>query len=216
MHIGSRTGARSEREVAASLGESLIAARPARAEALPLLCRMLAEHWFGARGVLPVVSACAGEGRTRIAAGLAQGFAAMGVCTLLIDADLRSPSLHRRFGLDNRRGLADLLAEREIAPAACGPNLAVLVAGCAGRDPLELLSRSRLREFLAAAARRFGAVLVDTPAAARGPDLQIVAANAGGALVIARRPAAAASLKVLRSSLETARARVVATLFSDA
>ena len=47
-------------------------------------------------------------------------------------------------------------------------------------------------------------------------DLQIVAANAGGALVIARRPAAAASLKVLRSSLETARARVVATLFSDA
>ncbi|HZM33892.1 MAG TPA: P-loop NTPase, partial [Burkholderiales bacterium] len=153
---------------------------------MPLLCRLLAEHWFGARGVLPVVSARAGEGRTRIAAGLALAFAAMGVRTLLIDADLRSPSLHRRFGVANRRGLADLLAEREIAPAACGRNLALLVAGRAGSDPLELLSRTRLREFLAAAARRFGAVLIDTPAAARGPDLQIFAANAGGALVIAR------------------------------
>ena len=214
MHIGPSTGARSEREVAASLGESLIAARPARAEALPLLCRMLAEHWFGARGVLPVVSACAGEGRTRIAAGLAQGFAAMGVRTLLIDADLRSPGQHRAFRIANRGGLAEFLAERPVQPAVCGENLAVLVAGSAGADPLELLSRPRLREFVGAAAKPFRVILVDTPAASRGPDLEIFAALAGGALVVQRRNADQAGLPGLRRMLETARARTVSVVLT--
>lgn len=215
MHIGPMTRVRSEREVAARLGEALIAARPAREAALPALSRLLREHWFCGRALLPVVSARAGEGRTRIAAKLAGCFAASGVRTLLIDADLRAPAMHRRFGLPNRLGLADFLAGREAAPAVCGENLAVLVAGATRADPLDLLSRPRLREFLAAAARRFGAVLLDTSAATRGPDLQIFAACAGGALVVSRRPAEPRSLRHLGAFLRTARATIVTTLFSE-
>lgn len=212
-----RRPVRSENDLVKALGEPMLAARPACEAALRELCRQLLLHWFtGGRALLPVVSAEKGEGRTRIAAELATTFAAMGVRTLLIDADLRSPAQHRRFRLDNRRGLADFLGEREMQPAVCGDNLAVLVAGSAGRDPLELLSRARLREFMAAAGKRFRVVLVDTPAAAEGPDLQIFAALAGGALLIHKREGDQAGLRRMKTHLERARSRVVSVLSTAA
>jgi Mrp family chromosome partitioning ATPase len=210
-----RRSMRNESDLVKALGEPLLGARPARDAALRELCRQLLEHWFtDARALLPVVSAVGGEGRTRIAAELAAIFAGMGVRTLLIDADLRSPGQHREFRIANRGGLAEFLAERPVQPAVCGENLAVLVAGSAGADPLELLSRPRLREFVAAAARPFRVILVDTPAASRGPDLEIFAALAGGALVVQRRNADQAGLPGLRRMLETARARTVSVVLT--
>src|SRR4051812_37096033 len=89
---------RSERELIAAFGAPLLAARPFRREALRVLAQQLLEHWFnGRQTLLPVISAAAHDGRTSLAMQLAQTFAAMGERTLLIDADLRSPSLHRRF-----------------------------------------------------------------------------------------------------------------------
>jgi Mrp family chromosome partitioning ATPase len=206
---------RNESDLVEALGKPLLAARPAREAALRELCRQLLEHWFTeGRALLPVVSADGGEGGTRVAAELATIFAGMGVRTLLIDADLRSPGQHREFRIANRGGLAEFLAERSVQPAVCGENLAVLVAGSAGTDPLELLSRPRLREFVAAAARPFRVILVDTPAASRGPDLEIFAALAGGALVVQRRNADQAGLPGLRRMLETARARTVSVLLT--
>ena len=210
-----RRPVRGERDLDAALDVPLLAVRPARDEALRELCRQLLEHWFTAgRALLPVVSAQTGEGRTRVAAELAAMFADMGVRTLLIDADLRSPGQHREFRIDNRRGLADFLGAREVQPAVCGEHLAVLVAGSSTGDPLELLSRPRLRDFLAAAGKRFRVVLIDTPAAAEGPDLQIFAALAGGALVIHQKDADRAGLLRLRQHLEAARARTVSVVLT--
>ena len=204
--------ARSEAELTTALGPALLAARPL---AVQSLSHQLLAHWFKpGRAVLAVVSPKKGDGRTRLAAELARAFAAMGEPTLVIDADLRSPRLHRAFGLSNRAGLADFLEGRSVRLEHCADNLAVLVAGRAGGDPLELLSRERLREFLAAAAKRYRVVLVDTPAAARGPDLQLFAAFAGGALVITRRPAETKALERLREFLNGARARVVGTVLN--
>lgn len=210
-----RRAVRSENDLIQVLGAPLLGARPARETALRELCRQLLVFWFtGGRTLLPVVSGDSGEGKTRLAAELAAAFAAMGVRTLLVDADLRSPGQHREFRLDNRRGLADFLAEREVQPAVCGEKLAVLVAGSGGGDPLELLSRARLREFLAAAGKRFRVILVDTPAAGRGPDLQLFAALAGGALVAHRRGAGRGGLLALKKHLERARSRVVSVVLT--
>jgi protein-tyrosine kinase len=206
---------RSERELAAVLGAPLLATRPLRHESLRAVCEQLLAHWFiDGRSLLPVVSARRGEGRSELVAQLAVTFAALGVRTLLIDADLRSPAQHRRFGLPNDRGLADFLARREMQPAACGENLAVMVAGACGGDPLELLGREELAAFLAAAGKRFRVILIDTPAAARGPDLQIFAALAGGALVLAPRSCDRHTLGRLGASLRRSSARVVAALLS--
>ena len=149
-----------------------------------------------------------------VAAELARAFAQSGEPTLLIDADFRAPALHRAFGLRNRAGLADFLEGRGTQIAHCAENLSVLVAGRSGADPLELLSRGRMLELLAAAATRYRVILVHTPAAARGPDLQLFAAFAGGALVVAKRGSEAASLTRLRDLLALCKARVVGTVLS--
>ena len=128
--------------------------------------------------------------------------------------DFRSPSLHQKFSLKNTGGLADLLDGRVVRLAACRENLAVLVAGAVREDPLELLSRQRLRHFLGAAARPFRVVLIDTPAAERGPDLEMFAALAGGALLVVRPGENAARLARLRKRLTLCRARPVATVFN--
>jgi receptor protein-tyrosine kinase len=205
-----------EHEYVAALGEPLIAARPLRAHNLRALCELLQTHWCGVgHRLLPLISAEAGEGCSRLAMHLAVALAALGVRTLLVDGDLRSPRQHLAFGLKNRRGLADFLGGGGVQFAACRDNLAVLVAGVARAEPLELLAEPRLGRLLTAAARRFGAVLIDTPAAARGPDLQIFAALAGGALVVARHGAArAAPLRRLRRTLAPTRARVVGLLLN--
>jgi Mrp family chromosome partitioning ATPase len=209
-----RPAARSEKELNAALGAPLLAARPL---AVQSLSSQLLAHWFRpGRAVLAVVSPKEDDGRTRVAAELARAFAAMGEPTLLIDADFRSPALHRAFGLRNRTGLADFLEGRPVRLEPCAENLSVLVAGRSGADPLELLSRGRLRELLAAAAKRYRVVLVDTPAAARGPDLQLFAAFAGGVLVVTKRPMQASALERLRDLLAYARARVVGTVLSPA
>jgi protein-tyrosine kinase len=201
---------RSEEELNAALGVPLLAARPFSSA----LSRQLLEHWFPRSRVLPVVSAAGGAGRTRVAAELARGIARLGEPTLLIDADLRSPGLHRAFGLRNHAGLADLLEGRRVELKRGEDNLSVLVAGRAGADPLELLSRRMLCDFLAAAARRYRAILVDTPAVACGPDFQLFAAFGGGALVVAPHPASPRGLEALRGSLAACKARVVGTVFT--
>jgi len=207
-----RREVRSENQLVQVLGTSLLAARPLAAAALS---QQLLTHWFQ-RGhrVLPVVSAESGTGSTRTAAELARAFAAMGERTLLIDADFRTPALHAEFGLPNRRGLADFLNGGAASLAHCAENLSVLVAGRACGNPLELLSGPRVQALLAAAAQRYSVVLVDTPAAACGPDLQLFAAFGGGALVVARRPASPRGLERLRELLAACRARVVGTVIA--
>ena len=209
-----RASIRSENDLVAALGAPLVAARPLAPRELS---RQLLGHWFArGRTTLAIVSAQSGDGRTRVAAELARACAAQGVPTLVIDADFRSPALHRAFGLANRAGLADFLEGRSPELAHCAENLSVLVAGRSGADPLDLLSRRRMQDLLAAAARRYSVVLIDTPAAARGPDLQLCAAFAGGALVVTRRPADIDGLKKLDRFLKRCPARVVGTVLSPA
>ena len=206
---------RSERELLSAIGDPLLAARPASPAALRALCHQLLEHWFvRGRTLLPVISTEAGCGRTALVVALARRFAALGERTLVVDADFRAPGVHAAFRLPNRKGLADLLDGRDVRLAACEQNLAVLVAGSVREDPLELLSRPRLAHFLAAAARPFRVVLIDTPAAERGPDLEMFAALASGALLVVRRGEDRARLAHLRKRFARCGARPVATVFN--
>jgi protein-tyrosine kinase len=209
-----RQPVRSERELVHALGEPLLAARPLRRDGMRELCLQLLEHWFSAEHqLLPIVSAGAGEGRSRVAAQLAVAFAELGHKTLVIDGDFRSPGLHRAFRLPNAHGLADFLLDKRVSLASAGENLSVMVAGSAAADPLELLSRPRLRALLTEARKHFRVVLIDTPAAARGPDFQMFAALAGGALVVTDRAQAdGRALKVLHAALRRCAARLVITL----
>ena len=214
----SQARVRSERDLVGALGEPLLAARPMSSAAVRALARQLQSHWFTPqRALLPIVSAHPGEGRTWLAAALAAAFAELGEKTLLIDADFRSPGLHKLFGVANRDGLSEFLHhDHKFSAFAAHATLALIVAGTAGADPLELLARERLRALLAASAKKFPVILIDTPAAERGPDFEMFAALSGGALVVARKGSAdPGALARLQERLARCAAPVVTTVLND-
>jgi protein-tyrosine kinase len=143
------------------------------------------------RKVLAITSAERGEGRSWLAANLATMFAQLGERTLLIDADMRHPRQHKLFNIDNSVGLSALLtgrAGREIA-RRIHPQLRlfVLPAGVIPPNPQELLARPVFDVILDLFASQFSLVIIDTPAISETADAQILAANAGSALMLARR-----------------------------
>jgi Mrp family chromosome partitioning ATPase len=91
-----------------------------------------------------------------------------------------------------------------------------MVAGSAPADPLELLSRPRLPALLGEARKHFRVVLIDTPAAVRGPDFEMLAALAGGALVVMHRAKTdIGALKALHAALARCAAQLVTTLIDQ-
>jgi chain length determinant protein tyrosine kinase EpsG len=176
------------------LSQELVAAHDPfdpQLEALRDLRTQLLLHWFGPeRRQLAIVSPHVGDGRSYIAANLAVLFAQLGERTLLIDADLRFPRQHRIFRLMAGRGLAHALYARgmngDAQKVSYFENLFVLSAGAVPPNPSELVSRPGLPALLAEAARQYSVVLIDTPAWVRGSDAQLLAARAGGALLVAR------------------------------
>lgn len=164
-----------------------------QAEAMRKLRVELSRRWFKRPGqhALAITSAEPQEGRTFLAANLAVAFAQLGQRTLLIDADLRAPRQHTLFGLSNRVGLSALLTRRagaeavEQIPELTG--LSVLTAGAAPPNPAELLGRPAFGTLIAALARYYDVVLIDTPAAGERVDARSVAQSAHAALVVARK-----------------------------
>jgi protein-tyrosine kinase len=162
-------------------------------EPLRALRSQLILRWFNnaTRRVLAVTSAERGEGRSWLAANLATMFAQLGERTLLIDADMRHPRQHRIFHIDNTVGLSALLtgrAGREIARRIHPQmRLFVLPAGIIPPNPQELLARPVFDVILDHFAAQFSLVILDTPAACETADAQILAANAGNAIMVASR-----------------------------
>ncbi len=139
---------------------------------------------------LALVSASPGVGKSFLSANLAAAFAQLGERTLLIDADLRSPSQQEYFQLDNGAGLSTVLAGRHwtetIQPIAHFGNLGVMPAGPVPPNPLELLGRTEFRVLLDEVRRDYDVVLLDTPTAGRRADARMISARCGNALVVVK------------------------------
>ncbi len=138
--------------------------------------------------VVMVVSAVPGEGKTLTATNLALTLSeSYQTRVLLIDADLRRPSLHRLFDLSNQVGLKDDLAaqaETRASSVRVTPNLDVLLAGSAPLDPVSALSSERMRSILRRAATEFDWVVIDTPPVELMSDAKILAAVADVAVLV--------------------------------
>jgi protein-tyrosine kinase len=179
------------------VSEAVVAAyQPAspQVEALRALRSELMLHWFSedaAHKTVALVSEARGDGRSYIAANLAVVLSQLGGRTLLIDADLRNPSQHALFGLDNRVGLSAVLAGRAGAEAvqrvAELGSLSVLPSGVAPPNPQELLARPTFGVLLERLAEHLDFILIDTPPAAESADAQTVAARARAALFVVRK-----------------------------
>ncbi len=138
-----------------------------------------------------VTSAIPGEGKSTITLGLALSAARRHKRVLVIDGDLRCPSIHDKLGITNDIGLSDLLAGKTKTPntstvALSNLNIDVLTSGSITVDPVQLLSSERLQEFIWKVEDRYDLVLVDTPPAIGMVDAIKVASCCSGTVVVAR------------------------------
>ncbi len=143
---------------------------------------------------LVITSALAGEGKSTLALGLAMSAARLHQRVLLIDADLRRPSLHKQLNLPNEQGLSTLLAsdrpiteeQSYIQPAIAYSNISILTAGPTPNDPAKLLSSQRMAELISTFEESYDLVLLDAPPVLGIVDAILTASFCSGVLMVGR------------------------------
>jgi polysaccharide biosynthesis transport protein len=133
----------------------------------------------GAR-VVAVASSQPLEGKTTTAVNIAMALAVGGARVLLIDADMRRPSVHKALRMSNDRGLSQLLAGqarmREVVQRTHDPNLLTITAGRTPANPSELLASDRMRALLSGLETGpFDWIIIDTPPVLAVTDAVILA-----------------------------------------
>jgi len=128
------------------------------------------------------------EGKSTTAANLATVYAQQGLNVLLIDGDLRKPTAHYTFRLENHTGLTNVLTRQSSLGQAVQqtevPNLYVLTSGPIPPNPSELLASKQMGEGLAEMKERFDMVIFDTPPILAVADAQILANQVDASLLI--------------------------------
>ncbi len=130
--------------------------------------------------IVAVASSQPLEGKTTTAVNIAMAFAVGGARVLLIDADMRRPSVHKALHMTNDRGLSQLLAGqarmREVVQRTHDPNLLTITAGRTPANPSELLASDRMRALLTGLeSGPFDWIIIDTPPVLAVTDAVILA-----------------------------------------
>jgi len=144
----------------------------------------------GPPGTILVTSASANEGKTTISVNLAASLAMDGSRVLLIDADLRKPSIHKIMGYPVKPGLTDFLAgyasRAEILHSTSNPNLFVITAGTISPQPIELLASQGFKDLLRSLKEEFEHLVIDAPPILGLADGRIISSTVDGVLLVAK------------------------------
>jgi non-specific protein-tyrosine kinase len=140
---------------------------------------------------LAVTSAGPGEGKTTVTANLAVSMAQAGFTTVIVDADLRRPTLHNVFGIRNDRGLTSLLTRPDqawqwAAVSTVSPNLMVIPSGPVPPNPSDLLSSDALGKLVEALSQHADIVLFDTPPILAVSDPLVIATHVDSVMMVSR------------------------------
>ncbi len=135
-----------------------------------------------------ITSAGPGEGKSTTASNLATTYAQADQKVLLIDADLRKPTVHHTFMISNRYGLTNVLTNqcrhREVIVESYIPNLYVMPSGGHAPNPAELLASNRMRNLIEELREEFETIVIDTPPSLAVADAQIVSSLCDGVLLV--------------------------------
>jgi capsular exopolysaccharide synthesis family protein len=140
----------------------------------------------GSYRVMMIASAVSSEGKTSLASYLATSLARSGLRTLLIDADLRSPMMHRLFDRPPAPGLSELLRDEidldEALAATAVDGLTLLAAGQCDRQTLRALSQGGIAPLFDRLKERFDFILVDSSPILPVADAMLIAQHADAAI----------------------------------
>ncbi|RSD27256.1 CpsD/CapB family tyrosine-protein kinase [Mesobacillus subterraneus] len=137
---------------------------------------------------LMVTSTGPSEGKSTTAANLAVVFAQQGKNVLLVDADLRKPTVHYTFNLTNTSGLTSILTRQlsldEAIVESKISSLYLLPSGPIPPNPAELMASGTMEQFLENASREFDLVIFDTPPVMAVTDSQILSNKCDGTILV--------------------------------
>jgi capsular exopolysaccharide synthesis family protein len=189
-------------------------------EAYRSLCASLQ---FSTEGGLPrtlfVTSGGPSEGKSLTSLAVARHFATMGHRVLLVDADLRNPSLHTKLGRANSIGLGDYLAGHcsppETFQATSLPNLAFMSSGAVTANAADLLAGSRLFSLLSTGLEVFNLIVIDGPPVVGLADAPLLSSAASASLmVIGAGQVRTAMVRTALGRLRYARGNVIGTVLT--
>ncbi len=223
--MGRKLLARSSEETAQNGAESQLVAhfrpRSQSAEAYRALRTSLLLSGSGTPPkVVVITSPLPQEGKTSTALNTAVVLTQMGARVLLVDCDLRRPSIHRALGMPNRSGVSTLLATGkgfdEVAiPSPVIPNLWAVPAGPPPPQPAELLSSKMFVECLERWKNEYDHVVIDTPPVLSVTDAVVLSVYADAVVLVVRSDVTTKNaLRQARDLLVQVNARVTGTLLN--
>ena len=141
--------------------------------------------------VLAFTSTIPSEGKSLVTSNLAIVTAQTGVKTLLIDADLRRPSMHKAFQMQSPIGISSYLTNQvsdieEITQKTEVPNLDIICCGAVPNNPSELVGSSRMGELLEAVRGKYDRIFVDCPPVSAVSDPLMVASRTDGIVFVSK------------------------------
>ncbi|MDX8361124.1 MULTISPECIES: CpsD/CapB family tyrosine-protein kinase [Bacillaceae] len=144
-----------------------------------------------AKQSIVVTSSIPNEGKSTTITNLSISFAQQGKRILIVDADLRKPTLHNIFRISQENGLTNFLAGfyssiDDVISNTEIDHLSIVPCGPIPNNPAELLSSKRMNDFLEEALQKFDLVLLDTPPVLAVTDAQIVSNLCGGVLLVVK------------------------------
>ena len=138
-----------------------------------------------------LTSSMASEGKSTVAANLAVSFARQGKKTLLVDSDLRRPTLNATFSIADPKGLTNFLTEKDMPANAViynttVDNLSVMPSGPVPPNPSELIGSRKMAGLIKALEDNFDLVIYDAPPLLSVTDAQLIATRVDGTVLVVR------------------------------
>ncbi|WP_339240268.1 CpsD/CapB family tyrosine-protein kinase [Paenibacillus sp. FSL R5-0517] len=167
-----------------------------------------------------VASAEAGEGKTTTISNLAVTYAQEGKKVLLIDADLRNPSLHQVFSVPNHIGLSSVLSNQygveEVLRESYIDNLQLFTSGPIPPNPSEMIGSNRMKRLMEKLEDQYDVIMFDTPPVLAVTDALIVSSLCDGVLLVVNSGKVKKELvKKTKAALEHVNARILGAILNN-
>ena len=169
--------------------------------------------------VINVTSSMQGEGKSTVIANLAVSFANLEKKVLLLEGDLRNPSVHRMFNISNINGLTDILL-KDKAFAECVhctevKNLHVLTCGAVPPNPSEILSSKKMKDFINELREYYDYIFIDTPPIGVVTDAGIISTYSDGCVfVVGSKQCDIEMAKIAKKRLEDVGANIIGAVLN--
>lgn len=168
---------------------------------------------------LVVTSSNAGEGKSTVSGNLAYTFFQNGKRVLIIDCDLRKPSLHRKFNVSNEEGLTDVLvgtSKLNNVMKKIDDNLYLLTTGTLPPNPAEIIGSNTMENFLEQCKINFDYIILDTPPILPVTDSKLLAIKADATVVVVRSEISKSKhVSQAFKELEKVNANIIGTILND-